>query len=143
MGVLDVAYTDPGSSTQTTTGDVATILEANYMVMGTFFNLRREKIAGFLADSMANAIQDLVNGAPPRSETFGAEQKIEAEFRSFIFANEMSTLYKAFSGMDLSAAAARGVNKRKLHPYAKANKARPAFVDTGLYVQSFRAWTER
>ena len=53
--------------------------------MSTFFELRREKIAGYLADSVASAIQDLVNGSPKKSPTYGAEQKIESEFRSFIY----------------------------------------------------------
>jgi hypothetical protein len=141
LGVLDVTYSDANGGTgATSTGDVAEILEKNYGVMATFFASRKDKIAQVLADGVAAAIQDLVNGAPPRSPTFGAEQKIEALFRAFIFSDEMATLHRALEGTELSAAAAAGVNHRKKHPYAKANKARPAFVDTGLFVNSFRAW---
>jgi hypothetical protein len=32
-----------------------------------------------------------------------------------------------------------GVNHRKKHPYSSENEARPAFIDTGLYMASFRA----
>ena len=140
FGVLDVAYSDANGSGETTTGDVAEILEKNYGVMRTFYELRREKIAGYLADSMAGAIQDLVNGAPRRDPTYGAMQKIETEFRGFIFSGEMGRMYKAFTGQEISAAAARGVNHRKKHPYAASNPARVAFVDTGTYVASFRSW---
>jgi hypothetical protein len=145
LGVLDVAYSDANGDGSTSTGDVAEILEANYHVMETFYELRREKIAGYLADSMANAIQALVNsGRRPDTRstfTFEADQKIETEFRTFLDANEMGRLYAAFTGRSLSAAADRGVNHRKKNPYAQSNKARPAFIDTGLYRASFRAWT--
>ena len=51
----------------------------------------------------------------------------------------MGQLFKAFTGSEISAAAARGVSHRLKHPYAQKNPARPFAVDTGLYVQSFRA----
>jgi hypothetical protein len=142
LGVLDVAYTqDEGNGiSHTTTGKVAQILEDNYHIMATFFALRDEQIAGFLADAMAQAFSDKVNGRTVGGSPMAdAEQRIEAEFRAFIFSNEINTLSMAVTSTPISAAAARGVNKRKMHPYAKANKARPAFVDTGLYVASFRA----
>jgi hypothetical protein len=44
---------------------------------------------------------------------------------------------------NFSGAATAGVNHRKKKPYAKANPARPAFVDTGLYQSAFRAWVEK
>ncbi len=147
LGVVDVAYSDANGSGETTTGDVATILEDRYQVMQTFFFLNKEKIAGYLADSMAASLQTMINTGRPidnrASLTFGADQKIETLFRQFIFSDSMSKLEYAVTGFALSAAAARGVNHRKKHPYAKANKPRPAFVDTGLYVASFRAWTAK
>jgi hypothetical protein len=39
-------------------------------------------------------------------------------------------------------AALKGINHRLRHPYRKSNPRRPSFVDTGLYVASFRAWME-
>ena len=146
LGVVDVAYSDANGSGATTTFKVAQILESNYKVMQTFFFLRREKIAGFLADDMAAQIQRLVTGQRVQQSgtlTFGADQKIEAEFRAFIFADEMSKLEYAVTGQALSEAAARGVNHRRKMPYSSKNKPRVAFVDTGLYVASFRAWTTK
>ncbi len=142
LGVLEVGYsqTENGKTKPTTTFAVATILEENYHVMGTFYRLREAKIAAFLADSMANAFQDRINGRTVgRSPMYDAEQKIEAEFRSFIFANEMNKFSLLLTGQPISAAAARGVNHRRKHPHTMKNPSRPAFVDTGLYVQSFRA----
>jgi hypothetical protein len=145
LGVLDVAYSDANNrGGETTTGDVAEILEKNYHVMETFFILRRDKIAGLLADSMANSIQRLVKSGVAidrRSTlTYDADQKIESEFRGFLDANEMGRIYKSFTGIALSAAAERGVSHRRKHPYARRDP-RPAFIDTGLYRASFRAWT--
>ncbi len=161
FGVVDVAYTQRetvnGKTTakRTTTGDVAEILESRYQVMRTFYETRKQKIADALAESMAKTLQDLFAGHPAQgSLTFDADQKIESDFRAFIFSNEMSTIAQSVfnpvtheivgsTGRALSGAAQRGVNHRKLHPYAKKNRTRPAFVDTGLYVRSFRAWTEK
>ena len=61
LGVLDVTYSDASGDGSTSTGDVAQFLEANYEVMGTFFELYQDKIAQWLADDMAASIQTLVN----------------------------------------------------------------------------------
>ena len=167
LGVLDVAYSDANGPV-TTTGDVAEGLEEQYQVMTTFFERRKEKIAGWLADSMAQAIENLtksgqridtvgressaehvvrgmkrsVSGMDSGSLTYSADQKIEAEFRAFIFSSEMAISYSALTGgEDLSQAAAAGKTKRTQSGFTKGKKARPAFVDTGLYVSSMRAWT--
>jgi hypothetical protein len=151
FGTLDVAYSqaslrkagiNPGAfkSSSVTTGDVAEILESQYHVMQTFYILKQERIAGFLANSMANALQDRLNGRTVgRNPMFDAEQQIEAAFRGFLDANEMNRLSVALTGTPVSAAAVAGVNPRKKHPYAKKNKARPSFIATGLYRASFRA----
>lgn len=143
LGVLDVSYSDaqPGQEPETTTtGAVAEILEERYHVMGTFYELRKGRIGQYLADALATRLQDLFRGsATVGSPMYGAEQKIEAEFRSFLDANEMQKLAIALSGTPLSAAAMRGVSHRRKQPFSKKNRARPAFVDTGLYRSSFRA----
>lgn len=148
LGELDVAYATPSGesgtvkATITTTGRVAEILEERYGVMQTFFERRKEKIAEFLGDSVADAIADVLSGRQTRtSPTYGAEQRIEAEFRSFLDANEMDAISVALAGPEISnphisAAAARGDNSRKK---SMKSNARPAFIDTGLYRQSFRA----
>ncbi len=165
LGVLDVGYSDANNGgKETSTGDVATILEANYAVMGTFFELNQDKIAQWLADDMATSIQNLVNsggridtsgrgssamhqiagkkrsviGEQSGTLTYGADQKIEAAFREFIFSGQMEKI----KGASISAAATAGKTKRTKSGYTKGKKARPFAVDTGLYVSAFRAWTE-
>ena len=163
LGTLDVAYSDAGSGA-TTTGAVAEILEANYGVMGTFFDLYQDRIAQWMADDMAASIQNLVNsggridtsgrggsashqvagkrrtvsGSQSGTLTYGADQKIEQAFRAFLFGGEMSKI----KGAQISAVAQAGKTKRTKSGYTKGKKARPDFVDTGLYASTFRAWTE-
>ena len=139
LGVLEVGYTqrEPGGTNRTTTTyQVAEILESRYHVMATFYERRKEKIANLVADNVATAIQDLISGQRT-SPTYRAEQGIEAQFRQFLDANEMQLL-AMLVGNIASVAALKGVSHRKLHPYAKKNPARPAFVDTGLFRSSFR-----
>lgn len=166
LGVLDVAYSDASHQGEaaTTTGEVAKKLEERYGVMETFYDTRKQKIADYLAQDMAHSLEDILKGKPiaasqtsaftnryhginteysSSSLSYGADQRIEAEFRSFIFTDEMQKISIAQTGAPVSAAAASGRSSRKKAPTSKKNKARPAFVDTGLYVASFRAWTQR
>jgi hypothetical protein len=149
LGVVDVAYSD--SDGATTTGDVAGYLEDEYHVMRTFLELYEDQIGEFLADAMVGEIESLAQGKPVA--IFGRDietqlgnrviagqsvnGKIEEAFRNFLDARE----WQGTSGQTVQAAD-DGVNHRKKHPYANANKARPAFVDSGLYQASFRAWLE-
>ena len=162
LGVLDLNYSDAGGDGSTSTGDVAQFLEANYEVMGTFFTLYQDKIAQWLADDMAASIQTLVNsggridtsgrgssashqvagkkrtasGVQSGTYTYGADQKIEAAFRAYLFGGELERVKGA-----ISAAAQAGKTKRTKSGYTKGKKPRPLGVDTGLFVASFRCWT--
>lgn len=129
FGVVDVAYSskDGGS----TTGEVASILEKKYHVMRTFLELNESEIGDLLAKKMVERMT-----ANYRSRTQMQVDRISTLFRDFLNADEMS---KVLPTSMQSAAAMAGVNHRKKHPYAKANSERPAFIDTGLYQQSFRA----
>lgn len=148
LGVVDAAYTDADGGK--TTGEVAGYLENEYHVMRTFLELYEDQIGEFLADAMAGEIESLAQGKPVA--IFGKDidtklgnrvisgmsvnGKIEEKFRDYLDAREWQNL----SGQKVGAADA-GVNHRKKKPYAQQNKARPAFVDTGLYQAAFRAWT--
>jgi len=163
LGVLDVNYSDASGGGVTSTYDVAMILEENYGIMQTFFDLYQDRIAQWIADDLANSIQMLANGvgidtgggsgsashqlagkrrsvsgSQSSTLTYGADQKIEEAFRAFIFGGEMTKI----TGSSISAAAQAGKTKRTKSGYTKGKKARPDFVDTGLFVSAFRAWTE-
>lgn len=150
LGVLDVGYSDAhGKSGATSTGEVAEILEKKYDVMGTFFEVHREKIGNLLAQAIGDEIADMASGKAISNNPFSAaESGIESEFRSFLSRDEMSQLVAGLSDAErgsmgsrasFGGAASRGVSHRKKSPNAKKNKSRPAFIDTGLYQASFRA----
>lgn len=122
-----------------TTGDVAEILEAKYHVIELYYEeVGEELIAKALEHSAAGAIENLLLGAPAAglSLTAEAESWIEGAFRLFLDQRELDGVEPGVA----TAAARRGVNHRLKHPYAKGNKERPSFVDTGIYQTSFKAW---
>jgi hypothetical protein len=133
-------FTAPPSGGETT-GDVATILEEKYHVMEVFAEeVGMDLIAQALEHSAAGAIENLLLGAPPEglSLTAEAEGEIEGAFRHFLDQREMDGVMPGVA----TEAAKKGVNHRLKHPYAKANKERSSFVDTGTYQTSFKAWAE-
>lgn len=128
------------SASEKTTGDVATILEEKYGVMEAFFDNHEEEIVGHLAESLAGALENVVAGAPVDLEPFAeGTSKIEEGFRDFLSSKEAERV-----GIDgaPTAAARKGVNHRKKHPYSKENGRRPSFIDTGLYQASMKAWVD-
>lgn len=160
LGVIDVPYTDPaeapakrkarlgkalpkpakpkGPSENKTTGDVAEILEAEYGLIEAFFDNKELEIGAFLEDGISGALESLLMGAPTSLDPFGeGTAKIEEAFKDALSTREAETW-----GIDgvATEAARKGVNHRLKHPYAKENKRRPSFIDTGLMQASFKAW---
>lgn len=142
LGVLDIPHVAPTGKAQTaplTTGDVADILEAKYHVMELFYEERGPAIADAMAESMGDALADLLGGAPPgNNATTAAMGKIQDLFVQFIDRKQLDGVVPGVPTL----AALKGVNHRFLHPFAKANPPRPSFKDTGLYEDSFRAWVD-
>jgi len=142
LGVVDVAYSDAGGKGGTkTTGDVAQILEHQYHVMEVFYEERRDHVAEWMADAIRDQIADLITQAPISSNPFlDAEQRIEASFRRFLSDDEMQKIMPITQQIT---AAQMGMSKRFKAGHSKGYKPRPAFIDTGLYQASFRAWVQR
>jgi hypothetical protein len=137
LGVLDVPYADG----KVTTGEVATILEDKYHVIELFAEeMGADAIGEALAHSAKAAVEDLMSGAPQSSVhlTFEATEEIATAFRVFIDQKELDGVVPGVP----TAASLKGVNHRLKRPYAKANPIRPSFKDTGVYENSFRAWTD-
>lgn len=121
-----------------TTGDVAEILEAKYQIMQTFVERKEAEIFGFVEQSLADALENLMAGAPAGNPFAEGETNIEALFKNFIISGEIEN-----SGIDgvPTQAALNGVDHRRARPYLKANPHRTSFMDTGLYVGNFKCWT--
>ncbi len=139
FGVLEQPYRARGKRvTAITTGDVAEILETKYGVMAAFYRVHGRGVAGAMEQGLAGSLEALLMGR--RVDPFGrAMQKIETQFKDFILSKEAERV--GIPGTPTKAAL-KGVNHRLKHPYAKRNQRRPSFRDTGMYVGSFRAWTD-
>jgi hypothetical protein len=141
LGVENLAYSDPDVKGVTTTGEVADILEKKYNVMDVFFELYGKKIADDIAKSMIDDMDALMHGEMVSTVPMaGAMQKIEHSFRNYLDADE----WQQTTGQAI-AAAQNGVSHRFKSVRgvaAKQRGPRPAFIDTGLYQSSFRAWVK-
>lgn len=140
LGVVDTPYAAPGKST-TTTGDVAQILEDKYHVMQIFAIENEAKIASLITEAALKEIARVASGKGRSDKPFfGATQKIDEAFRDFLDSGQMEAIMPITQPI---AAAQMGVNHRKKAGYNKGREARPAFIDTGLYQQSFTSWVHK
>lgn len=155
LGIVDVPYVDkeapaaqrkrikagkPPAANELTTGDVAEILEDKYHVMEVFYELHKDDIAKNLENSVAGALETIMLGGPSDIDPFGGgTSEIDERFNDFLTNREMEKL--GYEGVPTQAAL-DGVNHRLKHPYAKKNKRRPSFIDTGLYQRSFKSEVE-
>ena len=143
LGVLDQPYhvwkngKRTSKSTGETTYGVAEILESEYGVMQAFFDAHGEDIAHDMEDGISASLNALMEGHVVKDPFGEAMSKTQHRFNQFISSQEDERV--GIEGVPTEAAL-KGVNHRLKHPYAKANPRRPSFKDTGLYMDSFRAW---
>lgn len=131
LGVDDLPYAEKGSDT---TGDVAEWLENKFGVMQIFADDNQAKIAAYLEDGLAGAMESVLAGAPENFDVFGsAMNKIKARFSDFIDLEE--------SGVVTKAKQAPKSGPRKKRQYRKVD-AKTTFVESGGYRNSFMAWVE-
>jgi hypothetical protein len=149
LGVVDLPYSEAPKSrgrkprkvksgTQTT-GDVATWLENRYHPMEHFAQLHgQDVIAPALEDALAGALETVMMGGPPSSSLFAsAGDKIAEGFRTMIEKKELDSL--GYPGIPTQASLDGASQRFKRR---RGQKGRPSFVDTGLYVNSARAWVD-
>ena len=165
LGVVDQPYNQApkkfarrgaSSVSNSTTGDVAEILEAKYKVMETFVEIHgNDVIIPAFEEALQGGVDDLLSALAGSGDVrnvggvlvesgagtlnpniFGtATGKIDQAFRKMLDDKELDGVV---SGLP-SAAAQRGVNHRLKRPYVK-RAPRPSFVVTGLLQNSFRSW---
>lgn len=152
LGVQEIAYVAAPKAGQkkatagtVTTGDVAEFLEKNYEVMGTFYKQHGQEVGDALVESMSGALENLLMGAPLAQNPFGgAESKIEHMFKKFITTGEMDKL--GIPGVPTQAAKDRASGKKRssrMKNKRRGGNSKPvSFVDTSLYVSSFKSWIE-
>jgi len=136
LGVLELPHPG-GEKTGLTTGDLAEILERRYGLYSVFLDANLEKIEEQVAESLADAIDNMVAGAPaPENPFAGAEQAVARDFINYLDTSEIEKIGVRGTPTE---AALRGVNHR-----LKKNKGarRPSFIDTGTLRAATTAWVD-
>jgi len=132
LGVLDVAYVDG----TTTTGDVAGFLEDRYHVMRKFAEMNEDFIADTIADHFAGLIESVAQGKRVSAiDMTPAMSKIEERFRDALDSGEIHQSLP--QEQQVSAATLKTSSRKKV---IKPDESRQAFIDSGMYQASFRAW---
>jgi len=128
LGVNDVPY-DNG---KTMTGEVAQHLEDRYGVIGKFAEHFSKQIAQHLEKDLSKSLTNAMNGVQQGGSVFDdAMTEIASDFRDALDAG--------FTGIK-TGAAKQGINHRFKH--VESGKERTAFIDTGTYQRSFKAWID-
>jgi len=139
LGVENAAYSDPDAKGITTTEGVAKVLEAKYHVMRVFIEAHGQEIADDIGKALADDLSALMHGEKISAIPLdGAMHIIEKRFNDYLDADE----WQQTTGQVI-AAAQNGVSHRFKKAGGVSGKQRgprPAFIDTGLYQASFRAW---
>jgi hypothetical protein len=136
LGVIEQTYAGKGSIS---TVEVAQILEDKYHVMQTFADLYMDVIVNALEKSTTDALENILNGDPVPDNIFApAESQIEKAFK-FEFLEQGAMEVMGVAGVPTQASIDRRASR---FSKGKSKTARPSFIDTGVYENSFKAWIE-
>jgi len=136
LGVIELPHPG-GDKTGLTTGDLAEILESKYGLYSVFLDANLEKIEEQIAESLRDAIDNVLAGAPlPENPFADAQQEIVSDFVTFLDTSEIEKIGVRGTPTE---AALKGVNHRlKL----RKGPRRPSFIDTGALRASTAAWVD-
>jgi hypothetical protein len=122
-----------------TTEEVADALEERYHILEHFLEMEHDGIMSDFHQNFHLEIDTALSGRKPPKRRWGRfEARVTRRFKDFIHA-------RSLDGVEYGVPTQRslkGVNRRLSHPYQKNNPSRPSFIDTGLYVNSMKAWVE-
>lgn len=137
LGVVDAAYSDGENVGATTTYEVAKILEEKYDVMNVFYKIHGKQIVEDIAQKYTQFATNLIEGnSTALKQKRWMLPKVDSAFRDYLANDE----WQQETGNVIKAAAEGKTSRKKKKTYGTA---RPAFIDTGLYSRSFKAWIER
>ncbi|EBO7441351.1 hypothetical protein D0Q39_03680 [Salmonella enterica] len=126
---MDIPY----ENENTTTGDVAEILEGKYRIMQTFFDRHGEEIAQMMSNDLAAGLENMLAGAPLPVDPFAESMsQVHHLFVAFLDNEEMN----GTEGVP-TARALEGISKRFKN---RKGEPWPSFIDTGMFQASMRAW---
>lgn len=136
LGCLDLPHPG-GEKSGLTTGDLAEILESKYGLYSNFLEANEEQIADACAESVGDAIDNMLAGLTPAENPLAAaEQEIVGGFITYLDTEEIARL--GVNGVPTQAAL-KGVNHRlKIKRGARRN----SFIDTGALRISTATWVD-
>ena len=144
LGVMDGSHGDTE-----TIADVAQYLEDKYDVMQNFFNLHEKEISEDFAKSFAIAMEDMMSGLPVGNPFNSATSKTEARFQKFIDLAEIEKMgiegvptQAALDGVRSSLKKKKEIKGRNYRSKVRGTR-RQSFYDTGIYMNSFKAWIDQ
>jgi hypothetical protein len=122
-----------------TTEQVAADLEKKYGLIETFYGLEEDSlIIPLLEDAFGDALASEMSGKPVVDIITSKEtDKIENRFRRNLSTRRYDGVIRGVPTLS----AQRGVSHLRQKPSASRGP-RPSFVDTGLYMRSFKTWVE-
>ncbi len=110
--------------------------------MAIFAAQQSTQIANHLAQSMADAVEASMQGAPITNPYAEGTDQIQEAFRKFLDQNGTGVITKA-SKQGVSGRFMDKDNKKgERLPMNEEGQVRPSFIDSGLYQNSFRAWVD-
>jgi len=131
LGVIDVP--EPNGAT---TFEVGTILEAKYGLFSRFADSELPSIASNLADSVAGALETIMQGGPVTDPFASGTSQIEQDFRHFLDIEEMAKL--GVPGVPTKAA----LKGKSIRFKRSKGPRRPSFIDSGILQKSFKSWVD-
>jgi len=140
LGVIDLPYSQArqggkASAGTETTGDVAEWLESKYNVMGVFVAEHGDDIAKAIEEAIDGAMETAIIRGLETVDFGGALDEVGTEFRRFISSGEIEGIVP---GTPTQAA----IDGRTSRMKRRRGQRRVSFRDTGLYINSFVAWSD-
>jgi len=131
LGVIDV----PEPEGNTTYG-VAMILEDKYGLFSKFAESNIKNISSHLTDSVAGALETVLQGGKVKNPFASAESAIDKDFRHFLDIEQMAKL--GVEGVPTKAA----LMGKSIRFKRKVGPRRPSFIDSGVLQASFKSWVD-
>jgi len=148
LGVIDV----PEPEGNTTYG-VATELEEKYELFSVFARVYENKIVNGLTESMAGALETMMQGGKVKDPFADATSEIDCYFKHFLSSQEAEQ--QGIPGTPTKAAlegkSIRFKGRLTAKGYVKGKRAgftrvtgirRPSFIDSGVLQASFKSWVD-
>jgi len=120
-----------------TVGQVAEELEKKYSLLETFYGMEEDFIVDNVEGSIANGmVQGIIGGS---WDYDWDATPLEGKFRRSLTGRKYDGVIRGVP----TRAAQRGISHLRADAFKKGAAPRPSFVDTTLYMRSFKAWTEK